>query len=166
MKRFWAKVDVKDEDECWLWLGGVTYRGYGHSRLNGRQMGAHRAAWILTFGPIPDGLLVLHKCDVPKCCNPKHLFLGTHRDNLVDAQQKGRFPIQGKIRCSIENCTRPLRSKGLCGLHYERQRSNRQPQRVAQHGTRSKYSAGCRCEPCRAANAAHQRELYRRRKSA
>ena len=90
--RFWEKVNKTDT--CWLWTaaddGG---RGYGLIRVNMQlpMQKAHRVAWELCVGAIPDGLCVLHKCDVVKCVNPSHLFLGTYKDNAVDCIKKGRF---------------------------------------------------------------------------
>lgn len=90
-KRFWSKIDVGDPDECWNWLAGKNRRGYGWFWINYRTWYAHRVAWVLTYGPIPKGLCVLHHCDNPSCCNPYHLFLGTSVDNLADALRKGRL---------------------------------------------------------------------------
>jgi HNH endonuclease len=80
-------------DRCWQWLG-ATRNGYGkiicqadHKRT---YVTAHRLAWELFNGPIPPGLDVLHRCDNPACCNPAHLFLGTHSDNMRDREAKGR----------------------------------------------------------------------------
>ncbi|MGH7024521.1 MAG: HNH endonuclease signature motif containing protein [Caulobacteraceae bacterium] len=61
---------------------------------------AHRLAWELANGPIPDGLLILHKCDNPVCCNPDHLFLGTAADNHADCAAKGRAAFQRKCRAT------------------------------------------------------------------
>lgn len=93
-ERFWPKVHKRDG--CWLWTASTDSNGYGQSfigRLDGRVRleHAHRVAWRLTFGDIPDGLNVLHRCDVPRCVNPAHLFLGTDRDNIQDAIGKGRW---------------------------------------------------------------------------
>lgn len=71
---------------CWLWFTSWGSNGYG---LIGARY-AHRVSWILHYGEIPKGLCVLHRCDVPCCVNPKHLFLGTKADNSQDMVSKGR----------------------------------------------------------------------------
>lgn len=86
--RFWKKV-LKGNG-CWLWQGGKTVRGYGTIRIAGRDGYAHRASWIIHYGPIPSGQYVCHTCDNPTCVNPSHLFLGTQKDNIQDMVNKGR----------------------------------------------------------------------------
>lgn len=75
---------------CLIWLGGISDHGYGSISINGKMERTHRASWIAYNGPIPDGLHVLHKCDLPLCINPEHLFLGTHQDNMKDRSRKKR----------------------------------------------------------------------------
>jgi len=92
-ERFEIKVDKRDGPHaCWPWTAARLKSGYGTIR-DGRQrrhLLAHRAAWLLAYGPIPSGICVLHRCDVPSCVNPEHLFLGTLADNNADMRSKGR----------------------------------------------------------------------------
>lgn len=93
---FWKKVHKSDD--CWLWQGAIVRGGYGQFRIGGRAFSSHRFAWSQVFGPIPDGLDVLHHCDVPRCVNPKHLWTGTHTDNMRDMAAKGRrFVAAGEL---------------------------------------------------------------------
>lgn len=94
-ERFWEKVERGADGECWLWTGtrGGHKAHYGTFFLRGRTAYAHRAAWELTHGPIPPGIQVCHNCpdgDTPLCVNPRHLYLGTQRDNARDARLKGQ----------------------------------------------------------------------------
>lgn len=91
--RFWS--NVHKTDGCWLWTG--TYQRYGVISRPGRQNGrvyAHRLSWEIHNGEVPEGLSVCHTCDNTKCVNPKHLFLGTHNDNMKDCLDKGRHICQ------------------------------------------------------------------------
>ena len=89
-KRFERHISMEPMTGCWLWTAH-TIMGYGRFVGCGASTMAHRAAWIIYVGPIPDGISVLHRCDTPECVNPLHLFLGTYTDNVRDAIKKGRF---------------------------------------------------------------------------
>ena len=100
--RFWSQVRVVGE--CWEWQGTLSTkpngtRGYGKIQWRGVR-GAHRLAYTLTHGPIPDGLLVMHRCDNPPCVRPDHLMLGTVNENNADRDAKGRTHAPGpKAHC-------------------------------------------------------------------
>lgn len=91
-ERLWSRV--QKGPGCWLWTGSCIAAGYGQIevRENGRRksLRVHRVVWELLRGPIPEGLVLCHTCDNPPCCNPDHLFVGTHRDNILDMVSKGR----------------------------------------------------------------------------
>lgn len=81
---------------CIIWLGNLDGGGYGTIRMDGKMVKAHRASWICQNGTIPDGMMVLHRCDMPLCINPDHLFLGTQSDNMQDMARKGRSNSAGE----------------------------------------------------------------------
>jgi len=96
-QHFWNSVEKTEG--CWFWkLSCRSYRNglprYGQVRVAGRNRSAHRVAWELAFGPIPDGFDVLHKCDNPACCRPDHLYLGDDFDNVRDKHERGRVNYQ------------------------------------------------------------------------
>lgn len=88
--RFWNLVSIKTKDDCWEWEASFDGKGYGQFNIDGRTYRSHRVAWELLNGKIPNGLELCHHCDNPKCVNPNHLFLGTHKDNMHDMKLKGR----------------------------------------------------------------------------
>ncbi len=81
--RFWAKVERRADSECWPWTASRTASGHGMIQWGGRQQGAHRIAYTLLVGPIPDGLVIDHLCRVPACCNPRHMEPVTARENTL-----------------------------------------------------------------------------------
>jgi hypothetical protein len=88
--KYWEKVDKQGPDDCWNWTGAKTRLGYGSIGVDGKTMSAHRVAWAMEYGSLPDDKDVCHHCDNPGCVNPKHLFLGTETDNMRDKMSKGR----------------------------------------------------------------------------
>lgn len=99
----WARVEIGSFNECWPWPGSRKKRAYGGITFGGKRYDVHRVAYESVNGSL-DGLLALHKCDNPICCNPSHLFAGSHRDNSKDCWNKGRgvsgFALKGPIKGS------------------------------------------------------------------
>lgn len=105
---FLSKVAFHPEIDCWIWCGYRNKSGYGFFDAKNwcgiNNIGAHRFSYMLFIDDIPDGMDVCHKCDIPQCVNPKHLFLGTPRDNVLDAVAKGRWVVAGRPkrgRCKL-----------------------------------------------------------------
>lgn len=139
--RLWEKVDRAGPvhpvlgTRCWIWTRGLTTSGYGSiSTGNGRTSATSRVAWEVTNGPIPAGLFACHHCDNPPCCNPEHLFLGTHADNARDMAEKGR--ANAHLRRGEANGSRK---------HPERR------PRGDRHWTQTSPSLVCRGERCHSA---------------
>lgn len=96
-RRFWNSVDVRKPDECWEWKKSRTERGYGKLEYvkdgKAKTIGAHKMAYMLTYGSVPEDLLICHTCDNPPCCNPFHIFAGTNQDNRDDCVKKKRHAV-------------------------------------------------------------------------
>ncbi len=130
--RFWSKVNRLADDECWLWTASVDTRGYGQINCDGVAKRAHRIAWELAHGPIPEGVghhgtVVMHKCDNRLCCNPAHLQLGNHETNMADMREKGRRKqintgqANGRAKLTVEQVRAirtDLRGKRAIALEY------------------------------------------------
>ncbi len=112
-ERFDAKWIVEPFSGCWLWIAGscAGHCPYGKFHYQKRLHMAHRMARELYVGPIPEGSLVLHKCDVAPCVNPKHLFLGDYTDNSRDCLRKGRF---GRSKLNHSQAAEIRASDGSC----------------------------------------------------
>lgn len=91
IRGFWERVNIGSPDECWNWQGTVhPISGYGQASFHAKTYLAHRLAYILTFGEIPEGLKVLHSCDNPACCNFNHLRAGTQAENIQERDVRQR----------------------------------------------------------------------------
>lgn len=100
-KRFWSKVDIRGSDECWDWQAG-GHAGYGTFMHDRKQEYVHRIAWMIVNDQrVPDGLVVRHKCDNRRCCNPTHLELGTQVDNMRDMVERGRSARGSKATSAV-----------------------------------------------------------------
>lgn len=119
IRRFWRKVDMRGDSECWLWKVGKDRLGYGQFMLSGKPRRAHRVAYYLWniqwFGP---EVKLRHSCDARGCCNPNHLLPGTQADNMTDrmaregyrtvGRKKRTPPCQGGSICLRSDCN-PLK---------------------------------------------------------
>lgn len=127
--RFADKIQPEPNSGCWLWDGGVNEHGYGIIGLGSRDQGtdkAHRVSWRLHRGEIPEGMNVLHRCDVPCCVNPEHLFIGTLGENSRDMVRKKRNFVPDnrgeRSRCNKLDAAavRHIRRRELTGPEYGR----------------------------------------------
>ena len=118
LDRFWKYIDKRGVDECWPWIGARTSRGYGQIKADGtlQMLSSHRVSWSLENGPIPDGMIICHKCDNPPCCNPDHLFLGTHDINAKDRDAKGRNNFLGNAKLTADQAAE---IRGAVGTQWE-----------------------------------------------
>ncbi len=124
INRFWEKVDNREKEECWNWQGAIQSKGYGSVGISKKKSAlAHRIAYEITNGEIPNGLMVLHKCDNRRCINPNHLYLGTHQDNMkdmVERDRQARGERNARSRLTNEDVENIRRIYGM-GNHTQQQ---------------------------------------------
>lgn len=102
LERFWDKVEKTDN--CWNWVGKLTFYGYPRLSVKDKFNTAHRYSYATFNGPIVNDLWVLHKCNNRKCVNPEHLYLGTHLNNMQDRKVAGMYRrgVNGRTKVSEE----------------------------------------------------------------
>lgn len=111
-KRFWGRVEKTGG--CWNWTGPIGSERYGRIRFQGRRVLTHVISYRLSFGAVPSGLSVLHRCDNPRCVRPDHLYAGTAKDNVWDAITRGRRPRGPNLRLTSAEVT-AIRAKWRAG---------------------------------------------------
>lgn len=123
--RFLDSIRKDTGNGCWLWTGNKGHNGYGSIKVFGKMVSTHRFSYELHKGPIPDGMHILHSCDVKLCVNPDHLRLGDHAQNMKEAGERGlmasgdRHPMSGVKNPRPKQANRVL----VLGVEYESQKS-------------------------------------------
>lgn len=124
VERFWSFICPEPNSGCWLWMGCTDKDGYGLLRVDGQNVRAHRFSYEEFVGPIGDGLLMCHKCDIPSCVNPDHLFPGDNSANQIDAAKKKRHHGQKlaiddvlEIKTALRRGIHPDDLHGKYGVH-------------------------------------------------
>lgn len=133
-RRFWAKVDKRETDECWEWTGCAS-RGYGQFRVGARMQQAHRVAYELLVGPTPEGLEIDHLCRNRACVNPSHLEPVTHRVNLLRGETLPAANVV-KTHCPLDHPydeanTRLYRGKRVCRECHRREQREYRARKMA-----------------------------------
>ncbi len=122
--RFMKSYTVRPDTNCWLWNRATYANGYGWIKAFGKVVSAHRFSYELHKGPIPDGMHILHSCDVRNCVNPDHLRAGTHVENMAEAAERGRMPRGENHPNFGKRPKRPRQSKPVRVLGKEYQSIN------------------------------------------
>lgn len=139
IERFWANVDMRATDACWSWLGSINSHGYGQFRLTGcrasRRENAHRVAYKLARGPIPDGLVLDHLCRNRACCNPAHLEAVSHAENILRGANTMKAYCPRGHEMTPEN-TRERRGRRECRQCIRDKRSASKDWRSGKHKAR------------------------------
>lgn len=117
-ERLWRRVEKTDT--CWLWRGNISNVGYGTITVEGVTKYVHRVAYELAHGPIPEGLSVLHQCDVRACVNPEHLRVGSAQENAVEAASRGRRGSRAGHSKLTEEKVREIKELLRLGWKYTR----------------------------------------------
>jgi len=125
-ERLYLYININSKDDCWEWVGYKRKDGYGEITIDKKTFRSHRLIYIDTYGSIPEGMCICHSCDNPSCCNPNHLFMGTHVDNMKDCRNKcrtggGSRPGEecGKHKFTNEEIL-DIRKKYKTGLYSQR----------------------------------------------
>lgn len=147
--RFWARVSRRGPNECWPWTGSTVRQGRGTISVGGKTYTAPRVALALTFGRwLEKDEWALHRCDNPACCNPAHLWIGTAKENTLDAVAKKRLHNVSKDRCfrghPLEGANLTLNNRGdriclICRRARARKSQNRIRGNQERPSTQAKY---------------------------
>jgi len=140
--RWWQNLKARiavDQNGCWLWQGFVHPNGYGKVNLRGYgNLNIHRAVWIMKNGSLRTDQYVCHRCDVKRCCNPDHLWLGTPKDNIEDRDEKRRNFFANKTHCKRGHKFTPENTR------MRKAYRDRAPARVCRECERARHRRGFR----------------------